>query len=308
MRATKLWALVCLASVPVVARAQSPPPSARDRAAAAEAYDRGSAAYLARDYATAAQLFETANRLAPAPASLIQAIRAHGRAGNTIRGATLALRLDPASLAREPTIQRLLERAASESLRVDVVCDGCTIDLDGVLQDHSSFFVAAGSAHTVTATFGEQSRSTEVTGSAGEQRSVEFERPATTEIEPAPEPEPAPAPPAPVPPARRGLSPTVALVGGGVALVVTGFAVWSGLDALAGVDDYEAHPTQAGLDEGQGKELRTNLLIAGSGVLAAATLAIALFFTDWSGGEDDRVGVAIVPRSAGASLVVGGRL
>jgi hypothetical protein len=100
----------------------------------------------------------------------------------------------------------------------------------------------------------------------------------------------------------------VALVGAGAALAVTGLAVWSGLDTLSGVDDYEANPTRERLDEGQGKELRTNLLMVGGGVLAAATLVVALFLTDWGGGETEHVGVAIVPRAQGASLVLAGEL
>lgn len=300
--------LAPVAGPPALALAQGTP-SARDRVAAAEAYDRGSAAFLARDYATAAQLFETANRLAPAPAALIQAIRAHRKAGSTIRGATLALRLDADALAREPTVQELLDQAAREAMRIDVVCQGCTVDLDGVLQDHPSFFVAAGSAHTVTASFGDAARSTEVTGVAGERRSLEIERPAAAAPRAAPSPTPGPPAPAPsTPPTRRGLSPAVALVGAGATLVVTGLAVWSGLDTLAGVDEYEANPTQQGLDEGRGRELRTNLLMAGAGVLAAATLAIAWFLTDWAGADTERAGVALVPFAEGASLVVAGEL
>jgi len=306
-RALWLGTTLLVLGAPVAARAQAPPPpSARDRAAAAEAYDRGSAAFLARDYTGAAQLFETANRLAPAPAALIQAIRAHRLSGNTIRAATLALRLDAESLAREPTIQALLEQAGRESMRIDVSCEGCSVDLDGVLQDHPSFFVAAGTNHTVTATFGDVARTADVVGVAGERRRVELERP-TAATEPRPSPRPAP-PPAPARPTRHGLSPVVTVVAAGAALALTGVAVWSGLDALAGVDAYEAHPTQEGLDEGQSKELRTNLLIAGSAVLAAATVGIALFLTDWGGGTGERVGVALVPRSDGGTLVVAGEL
>ncbi len=84
--------------------------------------------------------------------------------------------------------------------------------------------------------------------------------------------------------------------------------MWSGLDALAGVDAYEAHPTQEGLEEGRSKELRTNLLLAGSAVLAATTVGIALFLTDWGSGATERVGVAFVPRSGGGTLVVAGEL
>src|SRR5262245_34159669 len=66
---------------------------ARDRQAAAEAYDKGTSAYVAQDYEGAAQWFETANRLSPAAPALIQAARAHQQAGHLTRAATLALQL-----------------------------------------------------------------------------------------------------------------------------------------------------------------------------------------------------------------------
>src|SRR5436190_20809476 len=66
---------------------------ARQRQAAAEAYDQGTAAYVAGDYEKAAEWFETANRMSPAAPALIQATRAHQQAGHSARAATLALRL-----------------------------------------------------------------------------------------------------------------------------------------------------------------------------------------------------------------------
>ncbi|HEY2735655.1 MAG TPA: hypothetical protein VGI70_16775, partial [Polyangiales bacterium] len=66
---------------------------ARQRQAAAEAYDRGTAAYLEGSYEEAGKWFETANRMAPAAPALMQAIRAHEHYDNKARAATLALEL-----------------------------------------------------------------------------------------------------------------------------------------------------------------------------------------------------------------------
>jgi outer membrane protein assembly factor BamD (BamD/ComL family) len=73
MHTARIAVLVAAASLAAVpsARAQD----ARQRQAAAEAYDQGTAAYLAGDYEKAAEWFETANRLAPAAPALIQAAR-----------------------------------------------------------------------------------------------------------------------------------------------------------------------------------------------------------------------------------------
>lgn len=87
---------------------------ARQRQAAAEAYDRGTAAYLDGEFTEAAQWFETANRMAPAAPALMQAIRSHQRAGepdNFTRAATLALRLSQ-EYAEDPAASRVCELGA----------------------------------------------------------------------------------------------------------------------------------------------------------------------------------------------------
>nr|MDQ3036002.1 hypothetical protein [Myxococcota bacterium] len=95
-----LWIAVA-SSLPTAtpARAQdaadAPPipaaePTAQERQAAADAFDRGTRAFLARDYPRAGQWFETAYRMAPAAVALIGAVRAYERGGNVQRAATLA--------------------------------------------------------------------------------------------------------------------------------------------------------------------------------------------------------------------------
>jgi tetratricopeptide (TPR) repeat protein len=64
-------------------------------------------------------------------------------------------------------------------------------------------------------------------------------------------------------------------------VVVGGLAIWSGLDTLSKRDAYEANPTQELYDDGVNRELRTNLLIAGTAVLGAGTAALGLWKTRW---------------------------
>ena len=154
---------------------------ARQRQAAAEAYDRGTAAYLEGAYAEAGQWFETAHRMAPAAPALMQAIRAHEHNDNHARAATLALELSRAyreDKAASDFAAGVLGKHASTLIRVDVTCDeDCKLDLDGKLQEFLSFFVVPGAAHQLTATFETGSKAASVEGVAGDTRSIEFEAP-----------------------------------------------------------------------------------------------------------------------------------
>ncbi|MDH5493483.1 MAG: hypothetical protein OEY14_16130, partial [Myxococcales bacterium] len=100
---------------------------AEARAAAGEAYNRGSTAWLARRWARAAEWFETAHRLAPSATALTQAVRSHGRAGHALRAGTLGLRL-LAEFPDDPEAQRVGRLAASDAetrfVRVEITCSG----------------------------------------------------------------------------------------------------------------------------------------------------------------------------------------
>jgi hypothetical protein len=321
-----LAAAIALAvALPGAALAQSAgrEPTAEERQAAAEAYDHGTRSYLARDYARAAEWFETAYRMAPASAALIQAVRAHSRAGDEVRAATLALRLQAlygGERAAARQAEQTLEREARELVRVDVRCSGCTIELDGALADHPSFFVAAGSEHTVRATFPTGPVEQRVSGSAGETRTIELEAPPRTDPEPLPDAEPD----APVEPVAReqpdepidlrpaasnqgGIHPAVMIVGTVLTVAAGGVLVWSGIDTLDGVPAYEADPTPARLSDGQMRETRTNAMIGITAGLAAATLLVAIF-TDWDGDPPADTAAVLVPLEGGAYLSIGGRL
>lgn len=314
-----------VATAPETATAE---PSAQQRQAAAEAYDRGTAAFLSRDYVAAARWFETAHRMAPAAPALLQAVRANQRADNTLRASNLALRLQlqyqgdrQAARVAAP----IVTAASRAFVRVDVACEGCTVDLDGTLQDFPSFYLEPNSDHLVGAHFGTgDAEAQRVTGAAGEQRALRFI---------------APPPPPPVvpetthgwpatalrhgddangaagggatghsrrPPAEpSGISPIVFIVSAVATAGAGGVLVWSGLDTMTGVGPYEANPTQAALEAGQKKELRTNILIAATSVLCATTLLFALL-TNW-GGSGERA-PADAPVRADVAPVAGGAI
>jgi hypothetical protein len=268
-------------------------PSAADRQAAGQAYDRATAAYLSRNYGQAATLFETAYRLAPSSAALLQAVRSHERAGNQVRAATLALRLQ-AFYGSEDAARRQAEQTigatSGQLLRIDVTCRGaCTLELDGVIQEHTSFFATPASAHTVRASFETGPVEREVSGAAGTTSSLTFDAPAAQVAEVATEQGTTSSTETstsgtttPVDTGGGGLSPAFFVAGLVGTAVVGGVLVWSGVDTLGGVSAYEAMPTVEGLRDGQSRELRTNVLIGVTGALALTTLVFAIL-TDWDG-------------------------
>jgi len=299
--ASALLIALCLLS-PASTWAQGAEPSAADRDAAATAYDRGTSAFLSHDYARAAQWFETAYRLAPNPQALLGAMRAHERNGDLMRAGTLALRA-AAFHADDPAAARAasatLAQATPLFLRVNVTCiasEGsadCTVELDGVLASHTSFFVAPDIAHRIVAAFATGNAETSVTGAAGETRSVTLE---------------APPPPAEgvvmageaggsrlvVASDPRGLSPAYFAVGSVLTVAAAGTLIWSGVDTLAGVGPYEADPTPERLADGQGRELRTNVLIGVTGALAVTTIVLGIV-TDWDGAPSEAAEAPAAP-------------
>lgn len=315
---------------------------ARQRQAAAEAYDQGTAAYLSGDYVKAAEWFETANRLAPAAPALIQAARSLQQAGQTARAATLALRLTTEYASDAAAVEfgeGMLQQLAGQLLRIDVTCNGCTLDVNGTLQEWPSFFVAPDEAHVVTASFETGDRRAELGGQAGEVKTVEFEAPPPQAQSANPddgdEPSSSSWPQPPSDREKKPLAPVFTFVGIGLTAALIAGSVISTVDMNAGVDPYKEaadhykmrcdvlpmmppsdcpelyEEAKSKLDAGEDKETRTTVLWVATGVVAAATTAVALLLTDWSGDESEkasreRIGIALSPGLREASVVVKG--
>jgi len=277
-----LFALVLLTGAP--ARAQDEEPASEEAAtvpstaAAAEAYDRGSAFYLNGDYARAAQWFETAYRLAPAAPALVQALRAQTRTGHAIRAANLALRLrglhgDDAD-ARALADQVIAENGA-DFVRLEVDCEGCQLEIEGRLWSYPAAFLAPSTEHRVTVALDDAREQHTIRGAPGQR--ITLGAPRAGAAEDAPD-----GPPPGSGPSSDGLSPWVFGVGLAITAVSSGLLIWSGVDTLDGVDAYEANPTPEGFSDGQDRELRTNVLIGITAGLGLLTLVFALL-TDWDG-------------------------
>jgi hypothetical protein len=301
-----------------IAGAEESKPGARGvsveaRAEAADAYDQGTSAYLSERYELAAHWFERAYRLVPTSTALLQAVRAHHKAGNSMRAANLALQLrDEYSSdggAKQVT-DAVIGSVKPSYVLVKAECEKeCTLELDGALIQHTTFFVAPDVEHSLKAAYDDGETSTFVQGAAGDVKKVTLATPAAP-----------PPPPVPRWAFFSSLGATVAL--GAV-------TVWSGVDANKGVSGYESaartanspginnggSPTpqeqaQALLEEGRSKERRTNILIGVTAGMAATTAVLGVF-TNWKGESREaaskRIEPAIGVSTKGGTLTLKGR-
>jgi len=272
--------------------------SVPNTAAAAEAYDRGSAFYLNGDYRRAAQWFETAYRLAPAAPALVQALRAQMRTGHAIRAANLALRLrglhgdDPD--ARALADQVIAENAA-DFVRLEVDCEGCQLEIEGRVWSYPAAFLTPSTEHRVTVSRDDVREDHTVRGRRGQEITLGPPRADADQ-----DSRDGPPPPSG---GGDGLSPWVFGVGLALSAVSGGLLIWSGVDTLDGVDAYEANPTPEGFADGEDRELRTNVLIGVTIGLGLLTFVFALL-TDWDGDPQPATsaGAWITPDGGGASV------
>lgn len=286
----------------------------QNRRAAAEAYDTGTARYLRRDFANAANWFETADRLAPSPAALQSAIRAHRDAGtpdHLARAATLSLRLlsrYPGDARLEAAAQRVLQQIAPQFARLNVRCGSCEVEVDQVLQSSSEFFVAPGQ-HSLVAHWSQNRTVTrQVEALAGSIETITLEEPAARCANPPcdnqpprcegddcdePPPRPSSVRVVPVP-----VFVTAAVVTAGVLGAAAG--VWWGLtvpaaqDLLDDADRTHMRNRQSEMNVASLETASTALVTTGV-ILAAGTALTGIIFTRWSP----------PPRAPRASMLIG---
>ncbi len=269
---------------------------AEDVAAAAAAFRQAQGADLKGDRRQAAELYELADSLAPAPQPLRAAIRARRSAGDLAIAATRADALltrypddaDSAALARAT-----LADLAPDLVRLTVDCapDACVVMVDGVVADASAvkahrLYVTPGS-HEVAASFaGRRVKPAKLDVPKGGDHRLAFQNdPPAPRPPAAPTPDgPAePRPDAPPAPARRGgLSPAWFVAATGATVALGAVTVWSGLDTVSAHREYAKGPTEDGYRDGLGRQRRTNALLASTAVVGVAAGVIGILFTDWS--------------------------
>lgn len=314
-QAFRISVLALVLSAGGIARAQdagSEPTPAQVRTAA-EAFDKGREAYKAEDYVEAAEQFEKADNNAPSPAAIELAIRSRDKAGELDRAATLA----SLALKRHPDDANLLKlagelakRANSTLFELTALCDQpCDLTVGGKIvhgsPDTARILYLQPGAFTVRAGWPDnRNDSKQVQAEAGGKGELNFVAPNTAATQSMAK-EPEEAPPPPPPPTtekdegtgKKGLSPTIVYVGAGLTAVLGGVTVWSGLDTLnnpgkdkvtAACQPVKKPDCDSLYAEGQSHQTRTNWLIAGTAVAGVATLALAVFAVDWSGGKSDK--------------------
>jgi hypothetical protein len=303
VRYVRLLAVSLLAAVALVV---TPAPAADSPAAAVqahEAYERGTSAYRRGDYVAAAREYAAADALSPSPVALQAALDAAVRADDPVLGAALLDRARGAARTDGLVVTMLTaqKRFAGRTGRVRVACGGrpCLASIDGAAVDTSLPVIVRVGAHTVIVESAGVSATRPVT--VGPDEVIEVPAPAApgpalvappavagaavapTVVAPATaaarEPAMAPAP---------GLSPVWLAVGLGATAIAGGFAIASGVDTADQHATFESSCRGAtiapGCDQasrdGQSAQTRTDVLLAVTGGLAAAT-AVTAFFVRW---------------------------
>jgi hypothetical protein len=273
---------------------------AQDVSAAANAFARAQKAELAGDFEGAAELYELADSIAPAPEALRSALKARKEAGQL---ATAAIHAE-ALLERYPDEKRstdfakaTLEEAMQRFVRYHVRCvpTECSLVVDGsaVGTEDKPLHVVylEPGKHELRATFGNrQTAPISTEGVLGAGQSLTFEAPPREE-EPAAGTGSASGasgdggtggPGDSGASSRGGLPPWVFITGAVVTAGVGGVAIWSGLDVVDAHEAYDGNESRQKYNDGKDKEKRTNWLIGATAVTGAATIVIAAF-TNWKG-------------------------
>ncbi|HEY6557280.1 MAG TPA: hypothetical protein VI072_08400 [Polyangiaceae bacterium] len=228
----------------------APAALAQDVSGAASAYSRGQQADLTGDHATAAELYELANTLAPSQEALRSALRARratGQLGIAAGHAEELLELYPDDEKSAEIAQATLEEAKEKLARYVIHCKprSCNVVVDDAAvttapKIQHSVYLEPGK-HQVKGAFGSnQTPAQEATAEAGGESTLSFD-----------------APPEPKRPRSlagggefdvtgdggtafrdRGLSPVFVISGAVVTVALAGVAVWSGMDTLSAKDDY----------------------------------------------------------------------
>jgi hypothetical protein len=263
-------ALLALSAAPMARAADSE---------AGQAFDHGAQAFRRGDFRGAGEAFDRAYTLAPHPDALWNAAQAWERAQEPARAANryaayVALAADDAP--DRGRAGAALARLSPRLGRIDVRTRGQRATVDEEEARIPSVYVHAG-AHEVRAGAGGRVVRRMVRVSAGEVVAVVLD-----EELPAPEPSavPALAPPRPAP-QPGGVPPWVAYAGAGMTLAAGAFTVWSGLDTVGAKHDFLAAPNEVTLEGGRSREVRTNVALALTAGLGAATAVTALFFVRW---------------------------
>ncbi len=277
--------------------------AADDRTRAAAEFEVGLKLYQRSDFAAAARAFFRADSIEASDDALGNAIAAGRKAGEHLlvaRAAERAERRREASADVKAKAREALAAAAPHLARVRLSCEPAPCEIrvgDEVLPAGQEWLLPG--THQAVASHGTSQVREELRTVAGGSYAlhlrIRVERGERAPVSPTRRA----APPTPGAPAdsTRPLSPAIFYVGAAVTVVLAGVTTWSGLDALKGRDDLPAQPSSEEVDAVRGRVRRTDILLAGSLLVGAATGYAGVAWVDWSGGR-----AAPSPRSGAGAV------
>jgi hypothetical protein len=257
--------------------------------AAAQAYDRGAAAYDRGDYPIAATELARADELSPNDVALTLAIGAALRTGDAVLTMTLVERAESRS-SRAKDLDAMTDAArrkvAGSVGKLRILCPKapCEATLDGAAfaagKDRAQF-VRVGPHHVAVTPL-----SPDGSGRAAEPETfdVAIEGGKTVELIATARAD-KPQPPAGGRADRR-LSPTWFWVGAGATAIVGAASVVSGVDTASKHDAFARDRSNAdAADAGRSADHRTTALVIGTAALAVVTGVLGLWLVDWKQGQ-----------------------
>jgi len=293
------------------------PRSARaDVTGAARAFAEGQAAQLEGNHALAAERFELAFTLQPSKEALRSAARMQLRAENLARAATHAQALldrfgddaQSVELARS-----ILEQVAPRLARYEVSCTpACAL-----LVDNLAYFLEPARQHRLYLNPGSVSlealfasgrkASRAITTSAGETAQLELEEPAapppSSRARSASTPAATPAP-VHTHETTKGVPAAVPWITGAATVACGAVTIWAALDTRRQHAEYVEHPSEEKWNDGLARQKLTNILLASTATLGAATVTLMFFVR---GSNKPSVGVSPALGPTSASLALTGR-
>jgi tetratricopeptide (TPR) repeat protein len=285
--------LVAASFVVVLASTYAPRAFAADRTAelraAAKEFAAGERAFGAGDYRRAADAFEAAYRASPHHAPLWNAARSCLRSGQDVRAANLLeryLRIAPADAPDRDHATAALAEVSPRVGRIELHrALAREVELDDTATSAAVVYVAPGE-HVIRAT---GSDGTEIvrrmTVAAGAVVSISLEpadgvapatstNTSTTTRTTAMGREEG---------RKNGLSPWFVVAGGAATATAGGLAMAFGLGTIESRNAFRADPTPERYDAAVRDQMRTNVALVTTGLLAVATGAVAVFLVDWKG-------------------------
>ena len=298
-----LCTVALFASLALLAPPASADPTPADRSAAAGDVQKANAAVAAKRFRAAAELFESAYKRAPDPKTLFSAASAWQKNGDATRAANAYARYlkeAPEKAASRDKAKKELDVLAPKLGQLLLKADGAaSLSVDGEALDLPPppvVYVSPG-AHEIAAKFGEKTTTQATSAPAGALTNVTLVAPVEAKPPPPPVVARVAPPPPPPEPKRKPLPPLVVYIGAGATVIAGGLTILSALDTSSQKDTFDGERSQANLDAGKDKQLRTNILLAVTGGVAVLTGVAAVFLVDWKGKSGENVKVGAGPGS-----------